>query len=222
MNKDSKNQAQKTTSFKLTEQSFKKLENESVPENILNALRPLENCGIYGEESFLNAIKEHIEEEHSLKYGALILKYAQNNSSNESKTGGNVISNVKTLVRGIGFVILFLFFAHNFLGIDIIKLYERQLAPYKVWIEQVNRQSSPPTIELTIYSKQKGTAQVTVSFMEDNTGGYAAIAKKNFELDQKETKKVTLPIELTLGRQTVAYKYVRIDINGEEIHWRNR
>lgn len=68
---------QNKASFKLTEQSFKMLRSENIPENILERLKPLENKEIIGEEEFLDTIKKQIEEVQTVRYKTLILKHAQ-------------------------------------------------------------------------------------------------------------------------------------------------
>jgi len=68
---------EKEASFKLTEQSFKELRDENIPEDILKTLKPLENREILVEEEFLDVIKKQIGEEQTVRYKTLILKHAK-------------------------------------------------------------------------------------------------------------------------------------------------
>lgn len=51
-----------TASFYLTKQSLENLRNEGIPENIIEALKPIVNQEVTGEENFLNVVKERINQ----------------------------------------------------------------------------------------------------------------------------------------------------------------
>ena len=76
---------EKKESFKLTEQSFKKLKDENIPKDILNALEPLENKEISDKEKFIDVIKTHIGEEQTVKYETLILKHTERKTYNPAQ-----------------------------------------------------------------------------------------------------------------------------------------
>lgn len=63
--------------FKFTQQSFKHLEAENVPGNILENLMPLKDTEFIGAKEFLNAIETHIGKEQTLRYETLILFSAE-------------------------------------------------------------------------------------------------------------------------------------------------
>lgn len=53
------------SNFKLSRQSFTKLGDENIPEDILEELKPLEDKEFFGEEEFVDAIKKRIGEERT-------------------------------------------------------------------------------------------------------------------------------------------------------------
>ena len=63
-------------SFELTPQSLKHLENENIPDIILNNLRLLQDQEFITEDDFLNAVRQQIGEEHTGWYREQILNYA--------------------------------------------------------------------------------------------------------------------------------------------------
>ncbi len=63
-------------SFKLTDQSLAKLENEGMPADVLTSLRNLKDHGFVREDYFLASIKGKIGEETLTAYQPLIVKYA--------------------------------------------------------------------------------------------------------------------------------------------------
>lgn len=73
----------KPASFKLTEQSFKKLQDEHIPKDVLATLEPLENEEFLDEEEFLDVLEKHIGEEHTLRYETAILKHAYEPNADE-------------------------------------------------------------------------------------------------------------------------------------------
>lgn len=64
-------------SFRLTKQSFEDLQNENLPENILETLKSLENKRFTSEDELLDAVKEQIGEENTEEYKEIILKHAE-------------------------------------------------------------------------------------------------------------------------------------------------
>lgn len=74
--------------FKLTKQSLENLGNESIPDEILEDLQPLEDQEITGENTFLDAVEQLIGKEQTVRYKRVILKHALTpkgyNSSNSA------------------------------------------------------------------------------------------------------------------------------------------
>jgi putative ATP-dependent endonuclease of the OLD family len=63
--------------FKLTKQSLEDLRQEGIPDNVLENLTHLEEQQFPSNDTFLNAVKEKIGEEPTIRYEELILKYAK-------------------------------------------------------------------------------------------------------------------------------------------------
>ncbi len=66
-----------SANFKLTEESFKSLKNENIPQAILENLKPLKDKNFSDKEKFLEDIREQIGKEQPISNEALILKHAQ-------------------------------------------------------------------------------------------------------------------------------------------------
>jgi lysophospholipase L1-like esterase len=62
--------------FQLTKSSMQRLREEHVPEELITALKPLKWKEFSEKAAFLDAVKEHIGDEHSVKYREIILKHA--------------------------------------------------------------------------------------------------------------------------------------------------
>ena len=63
--------------FELTEQSFKSLKSEGVPDEVMQNLEGLKNQQYIGEGKFGDILKTTLGEEHTRRYGSFILKHAQ-------------------------------------------------------------------------------------------------------------------------------------------------
>lgn len=74
-----------TKSFKLTSQAFKKLEQNLMPPEIIDALKELKNQEFKGEKEFLNAVKEKIGDEGLNQYKDLILDSACIGNTNQNQ-----------------------------------------------------------------------------------------------------------------------------------------
>ncbi|MCP4350527.1 MAG: CHAT domain-containing protein [Desulfobacterales bacterium] len=73
--------------FKLTVQSFIRLTEEGVPEDILDKLNKLQYLKFSSADNLLNSLNEYIGEEKTAQYKNLILKHAS--SIGENENGGN-------------------------------------------------------------------------------------------------------------------------------------
>ncbi|GAK60795.1 ricin B lectin [Candidatus Vecturithrix granuli] len=74
-----------TKSFKLTSQAFKKLEQNLMPPEIIDALQELKNQEFKGEKEFLKAVKEKIGDEGLNQYKDLILDSAYIGNTNPNQ-----------------------------------------------------------------------------------------------------------------------------------------
>lgn len=66
--------------FKLTKQSLNNLRSEGVPEDIVEALKPMK-WREFEKFEFLEAVEKHISREYTVKYQKQILKYAEKSSA---------------------------------------------------------------------------------------------------------------------------------------------
>ena len=83
--------------FKITEQSLQKLRAESVAIDVVTKVERLKNCEFKEKKSFLDALKEVVGNELTVKVRSLILKYADQSVISRPRHG---------LVRGIAQVLL--------------------------------------------------------------------------------------------------------------------
>ncbi len=94
----------KIASFTLTQQSFNKLKNKKIPDNILEGLKTIKDQEFSGESKFLNAVEKQIEKEQTVRYKELILKHAEkrdNIDGLQNKNDLNSYSGFYTLTERI-------------------------------------------------------------------------------------------------------------------------
>ena len=64
------------TSFKLSDSSFQQLQNDKIPDEVLEGLRQLKDREFAGKDELLAAVEKHIGKERTDQYAKLILKRA--------------------------------------------------------------------------------------------------------------------------------------------------